>query len=345
MSPAREGLASNNAGSRRTKVARRLKTIPAVGGMFLLFTALLPILVPVAVAIDAVLWLIRRRAWMAVRITAFGWLYLLGQVVGQLWLLAGWIGSGFGWSPTRLIESAYRVQRVWAHFLLAAVRRLFGLRLEVENSAAASRSAIFMPRHASLIDTLLPSVLITAEHGIRLRYVLKKELLADPALDVAGSRLPNYFVDRRSRGSMEAARVAELANGIGPSEGVLIYPEGTRYRQERQAGMIRRLGRRPELQAIARNLNHVHPPRLGGPIALFDSGLDVVFVAHAGLDGFARVADVWAGEFVGSTVRVSFRRVLASEIPIEQNDRERWLFAQWAEVDAEVGRLLAENLS
>ncbi len=202
-----------------------------------------------------------------------------------------------------------------------------------------------MPRHASLIDTLLPSVLITAEHGIRLRYVLKKELLADPALDVAGSRLPNYFVDRRSRGSMEAARVAELANGIGPSEGVLIYPEGTRYRQERQAGMIRRLGRRPELQAIARNLNHVHPPRLGGPIALFDSGLDVVFVAHAGLDGFARVADVWAGEFVGSTVRVSFRRVLASEIPIEQNDRERWLFAQWAEVDAEVGRLLAENLS
>ena len=55
---------------------------------------------------------------------------------------------------------------------------------------------LVVSRHASLIDTLLPGRYVTQPFGIRLRYVLKSELLVDPALDIAGNRLPNVFVDR-----------------------------------------------------------------------------------------------------------------------------------------------------
>ena len=57
---------------------------------------------------------------------------------------------------------------------------------------------VLMMRHASLVDTLLPTVLVLRRHRIRLRYVLKRELLWDPALDLAGNVLPNYFLDRAS---------------------------------------------------------------------------------------------------------------------------------------------------
>ena len=33
-------------------------------------------------------------------------------------------------------------------------------------------------------------------HQVRLRYVLKRELLLDPCLDIVGNRLPNCFVAR-----------------------------------------------------------------------------------------------------------------------------------------------------
>ena len=60
--------------------------------------------------------------------------------------------------------------------------------------------------------------------GVRLRYVLKKELLFDPCLDIVGNRLPNYFVDRGGQDSERARRgVAELVRDLGPDEGALIY--------------------------------------------------------------------------------------------------------------------------
>ena len=62
---------------------------------------------------------------------------------------------------------------------------------------------LFM-NHASVIDTLLPVELVCRRHGMRLRYVLKKELLVDPCLDIVGLRVPNHFLDREAAdGSLE----------------------------------------------------------------------------------------------------------------------------------------------
>ena len=60
-------------------------------------------------------------------------------------------------------------------------------------SVAGGPLIVFI-RHSSTIDTLIPTELITRRHGLKLRFVMKTELLADPCLDVAGHWVPNYFV-------------------------------------------------------------------------------------------------------------------------------------------------------
>jgi 1-acyl-sn-glycerol-3-phosphate acyltransferase len=322
-----------------------LKTIPVVVLLFVVVSVLMPVLVVMAAAVDAWRWTRRRRHWMGIRLTAFLWVYLSAQVGGLVWMLLSWLSSGLGRSHDRLVRSTYRIQGLWARYLFRAVRVVFGLSLEVEGEEAITPGrVVFMARHASLIDTLLPSVLITTRHGIRLRYVLKKELLVDPALDVAGNRLPNFFVDRGARRSGgELAGIAALGGDLGEHEGVLIYPEGTRFRPQRQERAIARLAGSAELHEIARGLRNVHPPRPGGALALIDAGCDVVFVAHSGLDGFASVRDIWRGSLVGRSIAVRFWRVPSTEIPRGRGERTVWLFHQWKQVDAAVAELVATS--
>jgi 1-acyl-sn-glycerol-3-phosphate acyltransferase len=192
-----------------------------------------------------------------------------------------------------------------------------------------------MMRHASLADTLLPTVLVLRRHKIRLRYVLKRELLWDPALDVAGNVLPNYFVDRGSTdAAAEVDRVRSLGVGLGERDGVLIYPEGTRFTEEKRERIIEILRHRfPHLVARAEALRGVLAPRQAGVLALLEAGTDVVVCAHVGLDGLSHVKRVWRGGLVGVIVKVAFWRIVASEIPAGDEARIDWLFAQWRLVD------------
>jgi 1-acyl-sn-glycerol-3-phosphate acyltransferase len=183
-------------------------------------------------------------------------------------------------------------------------------------------------------------VFVTREHGIRLRYVLKRELLVDPALDVAGNRLPNHFVDRGPAGTeAETAAIRSLAQGMTPAEGVMIYPEGTRYSEEKRlrytAPLVRKGG---VIAELASGLERVLPPRPGGTLALLDATTaDVVVLAHRGLEGFARVKDIWAGGLVGSRVELKFWRVERVDVPGNRSDRVHWLFRLWNEIDDWVG--------
>jgi hypothetical protein len=51
-----------------------------------------------------------------------------------------------------------------------------------------------------------------------------------------------------------------------------------------------------------------------------------------GLEGLARVSDMWTGGLVGSEVELSFLRVPRSLIPEDVEARTEWLFRLWAEV-------------
>jgi hypothetical protein len=61
---------------------------------FVLVTILFPLLLVVAAATDCVLWLRRRKPWMAVRLLAMAWWFLLGELYGLAGLLCVWIISG-----------------------------------------------------------------------------------------------------------------------------------------------------------------------------------------------------------------------------------------------------------
>jgi 1-acyl-sn-glycerol-3-phosphate acyltransferase len=87
-------------------------------------------------------------------------------------------------------------------------------------------------RHASILDTLLPSVYVRGLTQWRVRYILKQELLLDPCLDIVGNALPNYFVDRTGHRQREFEGIRALVKDLG-DDGVLVYPEGTRFSEEK----------------------------------------------------------------------------------------------------------------
>ena len=180
----------------------------------------------------------------------------------------------------------------------------------------------------------LAAALVANPNKILLRYVLKQELLWDPCLDVVGRRLPNAFIDRaaRKRGE-ELALIAELAQGLDPSSAVLIYPEGTRFSQSKRARALEKLQDKPALFEIAQQMQAVLPPKLAGPLSLLQAspGTDVVILEHQGFEGAASFSEFWGGGLIGRTLRVRLRRISAGDIP--DQDRDIWLFRQWAETD------------
>lgn len=321
--------------SRGSRLRRRLRTVPTHLVLLLLATVLAPLWLVVGVVVDFIRWMIWRRPFMVVRMCTFGWVYLAVGAWCLLSLLVHWIVAGFGRNRVRMREGSYRLQEWWAHVLFGMVRRILRLKVSVEGlDLVAPGPVIVMMRHASIIDTLLPNVFVTRRAGIRLRYVLKRELLADPTLDIAGNRLINHFVDRDGESSAEVAAVLALTRDMTDREGVLIYPEGTRFTESRRQRILDGLGvRSSDLADRTRALRRVLPPRPGGPAVLLGGGHDVVIAAHTGLEPLATIADAWSGTVVGAEVRIRFTRFAGGSIPTDRRGRVEWLFDRWAEVD------------
>jgi 1-acyl-sn-glycerol-3-phosphate acyltransferase len=323
--------------TRAETVLRRLRTITPLVLALVLVTALLPVLLIVGVVIDVV----RRVAFgvppTAARLALFLWVYLAAEVGGVAVLAAVWVASLGGRRRAWLSDVTWRFQQLWAAALFGTLRVLFGLRLEVEgDEAVAPGPVIVLIRHASIVDNLLPANLVARPHRIRLRYVLKRELLADPCLDVAGRRLPNYFVRRGTGEAQEVGRVRALAHGLGTDDGVLIYPEGTRFTPERRARAIARIAERDaRLAARAERIRHLLPPRLGGVGALLDGSpdSDIVVIVHHGFDGLRLISDIWNGGLVGLVVRVRVTRVPRSTVPEGAAARADWLYDLWQDLD------------
>ncbi len=321
----------------RSPLPRRLRTIPLLYLGLLVTWATLPVLLPLAVIVDVVRWLGRRTPFMAIRLVLFLLAYVTAEATGVFLLGVGWLAAGFGRSESRMFRDAFAIQKAWAGFVFWAVRTLFRLRVRSEGADVVTATPfILLARHTSIVDNLLPSHFISRPHGIHVRYVMKDELLADPALDIAGNRLPNYFVRRGAGdGERETAAMRRLAETLGTGEGVLIYPEGTRFTPKKRERALRSLERRnPELHRRASTWTRVLPPRPGGTLALLEgSDADILILAHRGLDGFARVADIWRGAMVGTQVDVAFWRMPRSQVPEGRANRTRWLYDVWEHID------------
>jgi 1-acyl-sn-glycerol-3-phosphate acyltransferase len=273
---------------------------------------------------------------MATRLLFFGMAYTLAEAMGLVALGLTWVASAGG-RLFNMDRSTFAIQRNWAGFVLTACRSVFGLRLSPSGLEAVHPAPfVLIARHASIVDNLLPAWFISRVYGTHIRYIMKQELLADPALDIAGHRLTNLFVRRGSAESDSVvAAIRRLAATLGDTEAVLIYPEGTRFSADKRDRSVSILQRRnPRLGALASEFANVLPPRLGGTLALLDGcDADVVVMTHRGLDGFARVADIWRGAMVRRHVDVEFWRIPRSEIPSGRAERADWLFDLWARID------------
>ena len=312
------------------RLRRRAATISLYGLTWLLLTLLAPLWAPVAFVVG----LVRRRSFIVLRLLAFGWFYF-GLELMALSLIAGvFLFSG---NRRRRDDRLYRLQAWWASVNMAAARSLLRLNIVVEGAdVAVPGPAILMIRHASILDTLLPCTYVQRPYRLRVRYILKQELLFDPCIDIVGNALPNYFVDRTGDVATELDGIRRLVSDLG-TDSVLIFPEGTRFSKEKRAKALALLeAGQPELATKASALTHVLPPRRGGPLALLDAlpRLDCVFVAHSGLETFAKIGNLMSGAVVDSTVRVKLWRVSAENIPAREEERMRWLYDQWSIVDA-----------
>ena len=326
------------------RVSRRLRAIPLEILAFLIVTPLLPLLLVVAALSDLVLWLRRRKPWAGVRLTAFLWWFLFGEMQALVALLWIWLRNGgpIGGDSLRRRLGVYNLRPYWLRHNLRAISALFGLRFEVDGiEEAGEMPAVVMIRHASIIDNTLPDVLVARRFGIGLRYVVKRELQALPLIDIGGRWVPTNFLRRTSSDpDAEIAKMRQLATDLGPGEGILIYPEGTRHTDAKLARVKEKLCESgSEVAPWAERLQNLLPPRLGGPLALLEEaeGVDVVFCGHVGFDGFETVGDIYSGELVGKTIKVIFWRVPAAEIPTDREGRTRWLYENWQRMDDWVG--------
>src|SRR5450759_4602527 len=110
---------------RAPRVWRRVRGIAAEVIALTLVTLLSPVLVICAVAVDVALWLRRRKPWMAVRLLAMLWWFLVGELYGLLGLFGIWVLSGGRDGPRRRAR-VYRLKRRWLISHLAGIRVLFG---------------------------------------------------------------------------------------------------------------------------------------------------------------------------------------------------------------------------
>jgi 1-acyl-sn-glycerol-3-phosphate acyltransferase len=279
-------------------------------------------------------------------------LYLICECAGIAASFLIWVFGG-GWLGRRrqaYIDANYALQRWWAGTLFRGAQRIFRLALEVERPAGLDAGPLILfLRHASLPDVILPAALFVIPHRLRIRHVMKTELLWDPCLDIVGCRIPNCFVRRgAAEGAQEIEKVRRLAVGLGPRDGVMIYPEGTRFTEQKKERALERLRNKGDARTLARAsaLRHVLPPRLGGSLALLEcAGHDaalpapnVVFCAHVGFESVGKARNFLDGSLIGKTVRVKLWGIPFAEIPREREPQIDWLYDNWLRVDDWVSR-------
>ncbi len=319
--------------------SRRAMTVPLYLGLGTLSVALLPLSIFVALGIDA----IRRTGHLVTVRCALGLtLYFVCEGLGIVASCALWLANALwpGSTVDRALTWNLRLQRLWAPALFTGATRLFGMRVEVTGDDAVNRGPVFLfCRHASTLDTLLPAVFASNPYTLRLGHVMKRELLWDPCLDSVGQRTRNAFLRRGSgEREKEIALLRGLVAALGERDGVLLFPEGTRFsptKRERALAHLADSGQSARL-ARAQRLHHVLPPRRGGVLALLETrpDVDVAFLAHVGFEGTADLNDIWNGKLIGRTIRLCFWRVPSADIPRTAEGRIEWLDTQWERVDA-----------
>ena len=318
---------------------RRACSIPGLFVAALALLVLVPIWLPVSVVADVV----RGRVRLPIArllLFALGWAWLESAsvlIAFGLWLV--------GQRNNRGVH--YRLQAWWAANVLGILRATTGIEVVAEDvDQLRPGPAILLCRHASLADSLVSAWVVTSLAGLHPRYVLKRELLADPCLDIVGNRLPNHFLDRQATDShVELEALTSLSTGMGIDDIAVIFPEGTRASPSKRERVMQKLTERdPGRAARLQPLQHLLPPRPAGSAALIAGApdADIVIGWHIGFDGL----DTFGGilrhlAHKPPPVRFRARRIPRADVPAGPAFTE-WIDAVWLRADHDVHMMLEE---
>jgi 1-acyl-sn-glycerol-3-phosphate acyltransferase len=123
-------------------------------------------------------------------------------------------------APDRVID----VAMLWARTLVAAVRIICGIRLEVSGLEHIPRGpALIASRHQSAFDTFVWLTLLP-----RCCYVFKDELLKIPLFGPLISASGMIAVDRDAGGAAIRALLRQGDRAVKDQRQIVIFPEGTR---------------------------------------------------------------------------------------------------------------------
>lgn len=280
-----------------------------------------------------------------VRLLAFGlcwaWLESVGvAIAGLLWI------AGRGKNEA----THYWLMRWWAARLMNALRLTTGIRIaQVDADDMSPGPVVVLCRHASLADSLVSAWVSTTHLGMQPRYVLKRELLADPCLDIVGNRLPNHFLDREATDSdAQLDAVRRLSAGMNVNQLAVIFPEGTRASVSKRERALAKIAERDRERAgRLAALQHLLPVRPAGSAALIEGcpEADVVIGWHVGFEGL----DTFGGILRHLTrspppIRFRTRRIARRDVPTDAAFT-RWLDDVWLETDRAVDELLGVDES
>ena len=330
---------------------RRLVLAPLVVVLAVGMVVLFPVLAVVTGVCGLAARLARHGRMRSLRLLLFAVGWLAAETVA-LFMSAGlWIASGFGGrlrtEPYQ--DRSYATMRWFLSRVYRAATRTYGLRVEVEEPdltpeerrARLARPVIVLSRHAGPGDSVLLVHHLLSLYGRRPRVVMKATLQLDPLTDVVGNRVPNVFIRRHETGRHRYTQEIErLARGLDSAGALVIFPEGGNWtpgRWRRGIQGLERRGRR-DLASRAREMPNLLPPQPGGVLAAITArpDADVIFVAHAGLDGLVSLADVWRDLPINQTVLAQWWRVPFDQVPrsADHEAQVKWLYDWWERIDA-----------
>lgn len=283
--------------------------------------------------------------WRTVRLVTFMGGYLALEVIGLLAMFGLWVASGFGLRiRSRTMQGAhYGFMRWWLRTIDRAARRLFRLRIHIEDRPEPRPGPILVfCRHAGPGNSLLLVGTILVGYRRRPRIVMLAKLQWEPLYDIMLNRIPNRFIKHDpARRDLYLQAIGALASGLGDQDAFVLFPEGKDFTPRVRVRAIEYLRRKGHRSAAERaeKMAHVLPPRHGGVMAAIQSArdADVVFVAHSVLEDVGSFRELWSRVPLSRPILARYWRIPPSEVPEEREQLIEWLFEWWERIDRWIG--------
>lgn len=236
-------------------------------------------------------------------------------------------------------EENRRLQRWWGRNLFWRAVQVFGVDMKIEGMSALMdpHPALVLSRHASTLDTMIPLAIATRMKAYR--YVIKAELLFDPAMDIVAQRFPNCFVRRGGDDpGGEVRRVVRLGQEIEKDGAVVIYPEGTRFTTKKRQRLLEKFAENDpdDLLEVVERFDKTLPPLREGVRRLIENtaGADVVFLSHRGIDQASAMSDLIHGRLTDAHLEIKMWRIRAADVPRDHDGVRQFLLDNWELVNA-----------